>query len=268
MGRGFSRILTASQETVQLLGLELPPRLEDLHVPALEEAGIHLWHANPLGQSSLLPYFSALLSADENGRRTRFHFAGDQQDFAFARGMLRSLLGAYLEIDPSAVGFEYSEHGKPALAGLHRKAELQFNLSHTQGAVLLAICRQRAIGVDIEREREDFSVQEIANRFFSLAERQALMSLPEVELRPAFFRCWTRKEAFLKARGHGLSFPLESFDVSIGDGEREIRLTTRPDPAEAEHWQILPAPAPEGYAAAVAAASLPSGLAGGQGSRR
>ena len=261
-------MLMASPETLQLLGLELPPHLEDLHVPALEEAVIHLWHANPLGQRSLLPHLSALLSADENDRRARFRFEGDRQDFAFARGMLRTLLATYLQTDPRAVRFQYSEHGKPALAASHRRPELQFNLSHTQGRVLLAICGQRAIGVDIERVREDFNPLEIAARFFSSSEQQALTSLPEAEQRPAFFRCWTRKEAFLKARGHGLSFPLERFDVSIGGGEREIRLATRPDPAEAERWQILQAPAPEGYAAAVAVASLPSRLTAGEGGWR
>ena len=128
-------MLTASQETVQLLELELPPRLEDLQVPALEEASIHLWHANPVGQSWLLPHFSTLLSADEEDRRARFHFEGDRQDFTFARGMLRILLGAYLEIDPRAVGFEYSEHGKPALADGHQRPELQFNVSRRSAEI-------------------------------------------------------------------------------------------------------------------------------------
>jgi 4'-phosphopantetheinyl transferase len=131
---------------------------------------------------------------------------------------------------------------------------LQFNLSHTQGAVLLGICRGRAIGVDVERVREDLVPREIAGRFFSLAEQRALMNLPEAEQRHAFFRCWTRKEAFLKARGHGLSFPLAGFDVSIGAYETEVELTTRPDPVEARNWQILRASAPAGCAAAAAVA--------------
>jgi phosphopantetheinyl transferase len=170
--------------------------------------------------------------------------------------MLRTVLAAYLEADPRELRFNYSEHRKPALAGFGLKTEtdLQFNLSHTQGAVLLGICRQRAIGVDVERVRQDLIPRDIAARFFSTAEQRALFSLPEAEQREAFFRCWTRKEAFLKARGHGLSFPLAGFDVSIGAGESEARLTTRPDPSEAQNWQILPVPAPEGCAAAVAVA--------------
>lgn len=118
----------------------------------------------------------------------------------------------------------------------------------------MGICRGRAIGVDVEKVREDLVPREIAERFFSLAERQALLSLPEAEQRPAFFRCWTRKEAFLKARGHGLSFPLAGFDVSFGAVDSEVELTTRPDAAEALEWQIFAVSAPEGCAAAVAVA--------------
>jgi 4'-phosphopantetheinyl transferase len=248
-------MLMASQEELQLLGLRLPPHLSELRVPALDGGSIHLWHASPVERRSLLPHLSDLLSADEADRRARFHFEGDRQDFTFARGMLRTVLAAYLKTDPRALGFRYSEHGKPSLVLTDPEEDLQFNLSHTQGAVLLGICRQRAIGVDIERVRKDFSPQEIATRFFSVSEQRALMSLPEAEQRQAFFRCWTRKEAFLKARGHGLSFPLDKFDVSIGAGETEVRLTTRPDPAEAQRWHIRQAPAPDGCAAAVAVAS-------------
>ena len=248
-------MLMASPDTLQLLELEFPSKLAELHVPALDDASIHLWswHAGPQERVSLLPQLSSLLSEDEVERRERFRFESDRQAFAFARGMLRTVLGAYLKSDPRELRFRYSEHGKPSLDS-PVPADLQFNLSHTQGAVLLGICRQRAIGVDIERVREDLIPRDIAARFFSLEEQRALMSLPEAEQRQAFFRCWTRKEAFLKARGHGLSFPLARFDVSIGAEDTEVRLTTRPDPAEAQDWQILPVAAPEGYAAAVAVA--------------
>ncbi len=253
-------------ETVQLRGMELPSALAELRVPVLGGDSVHLWHASPASRAPLLPYFTGLLSADENSRRDRFHFESDQRDFAFARGMLRTLLAAYLATDPRKLRFGYSEHGKPSL--LEPQSGLEFNLSHTQGAVLQAVCSRRAVGVDIERVREDFRPQEIAGRFFSAAERQALQALPEAEQREAFFRCWTRKEAFLKARGSGLSFPLAQFDVSIGAADAEVELTTRPDAAEAERWQILPAPAPQGCAAAVAVASLSGVNAGGEARRQ
>ena len=245
-------MVTTAEEKLQVQELEFPAHLAELSMPALDGASIHLWHASPPEHRSLLPNLSALLSADEEDRHARFHFESDRQDFIFARGMLRTLLAAYLEVDPREVRFGYSEHGKPALAGPGEGTDLQFNLSHTRGAVLLGICRRRTIGVDIERVREDFSSQEIATRFFSAAEQRALMSLPAAEQRQAFFRCWTRKEAFLKARAHGLSYPLELFDVSMGEGKVEVELVTRPDPEEARHWQILEAAAPEGYVAAAA----------------
>ena len=260
-------MLMASQVELQMHALEFPARLADLRVPDLDGGSIHLWHASPQQHRSLLPNLSTLLSTDEADRRGRFHFESDRQDFTFARGMLRTVLAAYLQTDPRALRLRYSEHGKPSLVFTGPEKDLQFNLSHTQGAVLLGICRQRAIGVDIERVREDFSPQEIATRFFSSAEQQALMSLPKAEQRRAFFRCWTRKEAFLKARGHGLSFPLERFDVSIAAGETEVRLTTRPDPEEAQRWQILQAPAPDGCAAAVAVEASPRSHLNGEANR-
>ena len=247
-------MLMVSQEPARLLALEVPSNPDDLCVPELQAGSVHVWHAGLPVTGSQPELFENLLSSDEAARRARFHFESDRRDFASARGLLRTLLAAYCGRDPRELRFRYSERGKPSLAGPGSDEGLQFNLSHTRGAILLGICRGRAVGVDIEKVREDFRPQEIAARFFSDAEQQALSSLPEAERRQAFFRCWTRKEAFLKARGDGLSFPLERFDVSIG-GEAEVRLTTRPDPAEAERWQIVEAQAPEGYAAAVAAAT-------------
>jgi 4'-phosphopantetheinyl transferase len=252
-------MLMTSPETMQLLGLQFPGDLAKLRAPALDGASVHLWHASPQERAGLLPHLNALLSADECARRDRFRFENDRRDFAFARGMLRTVLAAYLAADARELRFRYSDHGKPALDSAAQETDVRFNLSHTQGAVLLGICLRRAIGVDVERVREDLRPREIAGRFFSTAEQRTLFNLPEAEQREAFFRCWTRKEAFLKARGHGLSFPLAGFDVSIGAGDAEVKLTTRPDPSEAHHWQILSAPAPEGCAAAVAVASEADG---------
>ena len=247
-------MLMTEPDTEKLIALEIPSSLEELRIPSLSDDHIHLWHAEPQKRRSLLPHLSTLLSSDENERRARFRFAAAREDFAFARGLLRTLLGAYLAMDPREVRFCYSEHGKPFLGSQGAEPTLQFNLSHTQGAVLLGICRKRSIGVDVERIREDLDPKEIAGRFFSPFEQGVLRELPKAEQRPAFFRCWTRKEAFLKARGHGLSYPLDLFDVSFRAGENEVKLTTRPDREEAQPWQILEAAAPEGCAAAVAVA--------------
>ncbi len=252
----------SSKGRVQLLSFKFPDALGTLTRSQIAESQVHLWTGD--SRQAEAEQFTHLLSADEKARAVRFHFDPDRNDFGFARGMMRVVLGSYLGADPEDIDFSYSEHGKPALACVYAEAALRFNLSHTQGSVLMAICRDREVGVDIERVREDVEAEEIAAQFFSMAEREALMDLPREFRAPAFFRCWTRKEAFLKARGHGLSFPLERFDVSIGAGETAVRLTTRPDPAEAQRWQILQAPAPEGCAAAVAVASSPQSDSGGE----
>jgi len=227
-------------------------------LPAFSSLGdqdIHLWHADPHEQAVQLDQLQNLLSADELDRMRRFRFERDRHEFLFARSMLRTLLGAYLEIAGHSVRFAYADHGKPALAPPQSKTGLQFNLSHTSGAVLLAVSLHRSIGADIERVREDFEVEEIAARFFSQAEKRALLSLPPDQRHEAFFRCWTRKEALLKAKGDGLSFPLDQFDVSIAADEKRAALSTRPDSGEAARWQIFPVSARNGYAAAIAMGS-------------
>ena len=191
-----------------------------------------------------------MLSPDEHDRMAAFRFEHDRRDFAFAHGVLRTVLGGYLKTEPARLRFRYSEHKKPDLA--NAGSGLRFNLSHTDGYVLLGVCLGREIGVDVEKLREDFETDELASRFFSLAEARALRRLHKRHRRQAFFHCWTRKEALLKARGGGLMLPLDNFDVSMGERDVEVRLTTRPDAADARRWRILSIEVPEGYAAAVA----------------
>jgi len=226
-----------------------PPKLP---FAVLGRSDIHAWRLNlrscALQAHDLIP----LLSQDELDRMARFHFEPDRQDFAVARGTLRTLLGLYLGAAPQDLRFSYSKHGKPFLALPYSETGLRFNLSHTRGSMLFAVCRDHQIGVDIEKLRADFNVEEIALKFFSASERCALMSLPQAGRPAAFFHCWTRKEALVKARGDGLSFPLGLFDVSMLAVDRDVTLVTRPDPTEAQQWRILNLSVPAGYAAAVA----------------
>ena len=215
---------------------------------------IHVWHALTAVHQLDLDT-DGLLSRDEHARMMRFRFDNDRSNFLFCRSMLRMLLASYLGTFPVELRFAYSAHGKPSLA--EPSGNLQFNLSHSGGAVLFAFCTERRIGVDVERVRRDLNVQEIAGRFFSDAENRALRQCPDAH--EAFFRCWTRKEAFVKARGEGLSCPLETFDVSVADEENQVSLTTRPDPFEAEGWQLWSLNSFPGYAAAVAVESGKSG---------
>jgi len=119
--------------------------------------------------------------------------------------------------------------------------------------VLLAFAEGRQVGIDVEKLRRDFATSEIAERFFSIAEREALRALPQDQRHEAFFRCWTRKEAFIKALGEGLSHPLDQFDVSLAPGGPAVLLATRPDAQEAKRWKLWNIYVPGDYAAALAA---------------
>ena len=214
----------------------------------INEGEIHIWYAVPssaFGEDS-----RAVLSEDENARMARFRFNGDQEGFLFCRSMLRMLLSSYLGAAPAKLNFAYSPHGKPSL--IAPLGDLKFNLSHTPGLVLLAVCRGMNVGVDVERFRSDLNVKEIAGRFFSAAEQRSLLQMPVALSHEAFFRCWTRKEAFVKARGEGLSCPLDSFDVSVEPDAEEVRLTTRPDGCEAGKWDLQSLNFFPEYAAALA----------------
>ena len=157
----------ASREKLQLMGLEVPANIEEFRAPELHGGSVHLWYGETKSGGQQ-PWTEKLLSSDEVARRERFHFEDDQKSFAFCRGLLRTVLAAYCGADPRELRFCYSERGKPSLAGTGAEAELQFNLSHTRGAVMLGISRRRAVGVDVERVREDLRPREIAARFFSV----------------------------------------------------------------------------------------------------
>ncbi len=203
------------------------PRTVDVACSIPDKDEVQVWYAYPAVHHLDLDAYR-LLSRDEQERMARFRFETDRDNFLFYRSMLRILLASYLGTPPAELCFAYSAHGKPSLAAL--SGHLEFNLSHSHGIVLFAFSRGRRVGVDVEYLRRDLNVQEIAGRFFSAAENHALMQ--RSDMHDAFFHCWTRKEAFVKARGEGLSCPLDSFDVSVAPEEEEVSLTTRPDPCE------------------------------------
>lgn len=215
---------------------------------ALEPDEVHVWLAK-------LDHHEAgslrvLLAADEISRADRFHFAKDRDHFIVARGLLRKLLAAYLGADAAALRFAYAEKGKPALAD-SRPGAINFNLAHSHGGVLYAFSRSREVGIDLEFIREDFEGEKIAGRFFSAAEIETLEMLP-LELRQqAFFECWTRKEAYIKARGEGLSMPLDEFDVSLRPGEPAALLRNHKEPEEVARWTMRSITVPAGYVAAL-----------------
>ena len=216
---------------------------------------VHVWRAGLSRDPSWSQGHLDTLSADERVRAERFHFAVDRAHFVAARGILRAILGGYLKRTPESLAFRYGAHGKPALAEDSSDEEIRFNVSHSGGEALYAVTRGRDVGVDIERVRDDLAVAEIAARFFSPRETATLQALPVGMQRRAFFRIWTRKEAYIKGRGEGLSLPLDEFDVSSGGGDTDMLIDTRSDRPGASRWSIRDIAAGPGFAAALAAES-------------
>jgi len=162
------------------------------------------------------------------------------------------LLSRYLGMTPHQVRFEYTVAGKPHLAPSQGERLLRFNLTHSGELLLIAVTDGRALGIDVEEVRNDIDVGEIAAHFFSPNEQRDLATLSGPRRIDAFFECWTRKEAYVKARGEGLSLPLDQFDVSLLPGESARLIETRPDSAEARRWQLEALSVADGYKAALA----------------
>jgi 4'-phosphopantetheinyl transferase len=211
---------------------------------------VHVWRATITWPEAAAYRFEQCLTADERDKMERFRFEKDRRRYLIGRGLLRSLLGRYLDVMPQALRFETTAAGKPHLAS--GQGELQFNLAHSGDYVLIAITDGRAVGIDVEEVRDDFDTGEIAAHFFSPNEQRELEALTGRAKIEAFFECWTRKEAYVKARGEGLSLPLDQFDVSLRPGEAARLIVTRPDPAEARRWQLSGLGVADGYKGALA----------------
>jgi 4'-phosphopantetheinyl transferase len=216
---------------------------------------IHIWTARLDREAQVLHDLEAALSPDERARAERFHFARDRQRFVAARGLLRSLLGKYLCQAPAGLEFSYEPYGKPSLSGANAASGLSFNLAHSAELAVYAISRHRNLGVDVERIKPESAGEDIARRFFSAREVNDLQTLPPESRIQAFFNCWTRKEAYLKATGMGLQTPLDSFSVTLLPGEPAQFL------GEAEaRWHLAAFRPAEGYAAAVVYDGAPAPL--------
>jgi 4'-phosphopantetheinyl transferase len=195
----------------------------------------------------------SLLSPDEREQAARYRVERARRAFVLTRGTLRSLIAGYIGKPPQELVLKRTPHGKPFLDG---PFDLRFNVSHTEGLALLAFVRKREIGVDVEKIRPQPDASKLAERFFSIRERSDLAHLSGSDLQKAFFRCWSRKEAYIKARGDGLSLPLDQFDVSVAADASRILLATRPDPSEASRWLVRDLPTSPEYAAALAVAEM------------
>lgn len=195
----------------------------------------------------------ALLSPAERVRAARFAFDRDRRTFVMSHGILRRVLGVVCGENPSRLRFRQGLRGKPYL--VDAPPGLQFNLSHTEGFCLVGVTRGAAIGVDVERVRATDDMPALVRQCFSIAEQRELDTLPVADRCRAFFKGWTRKEAFIKAIGDGLSYPLESFDVSVAPDVPARLLAIGGSVTAAADWTMdALEPAPDVQAAVAVAA--------------
>jgi 4'-phosphopantetheinyl transferase len=220
---------------------------------SLSDDEVHVWRAQlaPVSPSQL-QNLRSLLAPDEIGRAERFHFEHDRASFIIARATLRAILSAYLQLHPSRLRFGYNAYGKPSLDNDEARSGLRFNLAHSRDVALYAFARKREIGIDVEYMRAGSATDEMIDEVFPSAEIAMLRKLSPQQRAEAFFNCWTLKEAYIKARGEGLSFPLKRFDVSFASGEQRAALTVHGAAAESERWALQTLRPGDAYAAAIA----------------
>jgi 4'-phosphopantetheinyl transferase len=211
---------------------------------------IHVWWAKLDVPTDILDGLAATLSADESERAGGFVFAEDRRRFISARGILRRIIACYVDADPARLRFCYNTHGKPGLLETKTHGGLRFNVSHSGGWAVFALSIDHEIGVDIERITDDERLLEVVEAYFAPGEIASLRALPKEQQLQGFFNCWTRKEAYIKARGMGLSIPLDTFEVSLAPGAQPALLKTA-EVSATHNWTLQSLNAPFGYSAAL-----------------
>jgi len=221
---------------------------------SLSDKYIDIWRtALDLPQRQVDEYLT-LLSSEEISRAQRFKVKRKYREYIISRGLLRRVLGHALRTDPAGFEFEYTEHEKPFLGLIHRGKSVSFNVSHSHEQTLIAVTLDHALGIDIEYVRQDVQFKQLARRFFSAQEAGELETYTEAGIPRAFFACWTRKEAFVKALGDGIAFGLNEFSVSVNPFDDTVALTTHWDPDEAGNWSLVSIRTDQEYIAALAVA--------------
>jgi 4'-phosphopantetheinyl transferase len=218
--------------------------------PAIWQNEVHIWRAR-----LDVPWSWTLdeaLSLEDRTRADRFKFESDRRKFCVARASLRLILGRYLKAKPGRLELQLNQFGKPFLADQKRSQGIRFNLSHSHQLALIAITRDREVGVDVEFMRSEFVSDEVATNFFSRVEVEQFRSVPPDLRTESFFNCWTRKEAYIKARGEGLYCPLDQFDVFVAPGTPAMLLESRVGTNETERWSFHDIDAGDRYAGSMA----------------
>ena len=217
----------------------------------LSENQVHVWRVFLNASQEVRASMERVLSEEERTRAARFYFERDRQSWIIAHGVLRLLLARYLQLEPQKLLFVSNKYGKPALAPAHQ-GKLAFNLSHSRDIALYALACGRQVGVDVEYMKDNIEYDTLAKVSFSPQEQIALRALEGEAKHAAFFSCWTRKEAYIKARGMGLSLPLDLFDVSLRPDDAPALLASREDPREVNRWTLRNLFPGTGYAGALA----------------
>lgn len=212
---------------------------------SLSRDEVHLWYvlSDRVTSPKLLSAYHKLMSSDERVQQARFLFERDRHQYLVTRGLVRSLLSKYADVPPEEWRFEKNRYGRPEIEHPMQVPPLRFNLSHTRGMIVCAVAIDREIGVDVEQSAHRSFGLGLARRYFAESEVAHLESLPEGEQRQAFFDFWTLKEAYIKARGRGLSLPLDKFAFHLaGDGPLWIDIDDelQDDPASWQFEQFRP----------------------------
>lgn len=217
----------------------------------LGEYDIHVWRAYLLLPESQQQRVWQLLTPEEQQRAQSFRFEQHRLRWSTARGVLRHLLSFYTQSEPQTIHLKHNAYGKPALALPQTARPLMFNISHSHDYALYAFAYQRELGVDIEQMRTNIELDDLANHCFSALEQATYATLPSEQKVQGFYQCWTRKEAYIKARGMGLSLPLKLFDVTLRPDEPAHLIASREDVREVERWQLYNLQPATGYAGAL-----------------
>ncbi len=227
--------------------------------PVLPAGHIHVWRAIVDVPVAGLQVYQEALSPDERNRAQRLTLPRHQQRFTAARGILRHILARYLRTPPQDIRFQSGPFGKPLLQ--HRAGHpLHFNVSHSQQSAVYAVSRNLEVGIDLEEDRDSLDFTGLAERICSPEEFMVFQKLRQAERQAAFFRCWTRKEAFVKAIGKGLSCPLNTVTVSFTPDEPPRILDV--DGQSPDEWSLFDLPLAPGFWGALAVAGKPSHLQG------
>ena len=241
-----------------------PPKLPDrvsawLRIPphplTLAADTVHVWQVDFRVAVECISRLETTLSPDEIARAARYRFAEHRKRFIVTHGVLRDILSRYLEVPAAQLTFSTNPHGKPALSA-PENTWLQFNLSHSGDLILFAVTRDHSVGIDGEHISPPDNFPRLVEQFFSKNENAAFLTLPESKRAAAFFAGWTRKEAYVKALGTGVSLPLDHFDVTMDPDAPARLLADRRHPRHVKTWSLLTFTPAHAYIAALAIESL------------